>query len=109
MCPKYKCKIYSWDGVFYHHVIDYAYFIVDQLQSQIELKDWLEKYGGGWLLYRPTVSHPALCNILKVMDLLHVGEVMQLAQFVEKHRSQLLVPHGMSNPRPQHFRISVFS
>lgn len=107
MCPKIKCFIYCWEGVFYQHVLDYAYFIVDQLQNHNELGYWLDKRGGGWLLSRPAVSHPSLCNILKAMDFLHVGEIMQLAQFVDKYKSQLLVPHGMSNPRPLHYQVTL--
>lgn len=105
MCKKYFCHIYCWGGAFSPHVVDYAYFVVDQLQSQNCLQGWLDKHGGRWLLSHPPVSHPVLSNIVKTIELLHVGERMQLALFVETHKSKLLVAHGMSNPRPEHLKV----
>lgn len=102
---KYLCSIYCWEGVFSPHVVDYAYFVVDQLESRHDLQDWLEKHGGGWLISRPPVSHVALCNVLKTIELLHPGEIMQLARFVETYKSKLVAAHGMSNPRPLHFKV----
>ena len=105
MSRKVKRFIYCWEGMFTDHVVDYAYFIVDQLQCNNGLGDWLDKKGGGWLLCHPKASHPALHRLLNSIQHLHPGEIMQLARFVEKYKSKLLATHGMLNPRPVYLHV----
>ena len=109
MTCKTKMYIYCWEGHFTPHVADYAYFVVDQLQLHQDLKPWLDKHGGGWLLQTPSlIKHVGpVYNIQKTIAHLELGEKMQLATFVQKHKSALMLKQTMLNTRPLHFRVKL--
>lgn len=93
MSLKRKMLIYNWEGVFTPFVAGYAYFIVDQLQSHDELKSYLDHQGGRWVLRHQTTIHPVLQKIQHTIEHLSVNDKMQLARFVETHKSNLLNAH----------------
>lgn len=94
MSNKKKIFIYSWEGVFSPFVAGYAYFIVDQLQTKQELKDYLDRHGGRWLVNHQMPKHPVLYNIVRTIEHLTFGDKMQLVYFVDTYKSKLLEAHN---------------
>lgn len=107
MSNKKKICIYSWEGVFSPFVAGYAYFIVDQLQTNQELKEYLDRHGGRWLVNRQMPNDPVLHRILRTIDHLTFGDKMQLVYFVDTYRSKLLEKHNncVSIPNILHVKI----
>lgn len=94
MPNKKKIFIYSWEGVFSPFVAGYAYFIVDQLQTSHDLKEYLDRHGGRWLVNHQRSNHPVLYRILCTIDHLTFGDKMQLVYFVDTYKSKLLDKHN---------------
>lgn len=99
--------IYDWEGELTPYVAGYAYFIVDQLQNQDELKWYLNKHGGSWLMYNLAAVHPALQNIVRTIRYLTFNEKMMLVKFVERHKSNLLKRHEKNNTLPPHMQVKM--
>lgn len=99
--------IYNWKGLLTPYVAGYAYFIVDQLQSHNELKEYLDYHGGRWLLYDLVATNPVLYSIQQTIKHLTINDKMQLAHFVETHKSNLIQPHDKSVHIPDFLQVKM--
>lgn len=99
--------IYNWEGVFTPFVAGYAYFIVDQLQRDGDLKPYLDKHGGRWIINPLTTKNPILNGIQRTVDHLTFGDKMQLVHFVETHKSSLLESHNKSITIPDFLQVKL--